>query len=532
MTDPYDILVIGGGINGTGIARDAAGRGFRVLLAEQGDLAQHTSSASTKLIHGGLRYLEHFAFRLVRESLQEREVLLRSAPHIIWPMRFVLPHHSGLRPKWLLRLGLFLYDHLGGRTLLPPTRTVRLAGLRLKPALKTGFEYSDCWVDDARLVVLNAADARARGATIRTRSRVSALHRTADGKLWQAVVGDEIVTARTAVNAAGPWVSTLITGNAPQTDSQTASGQNPKKGRAAPEIRLVKGSHIVLNRILAGDRAFLFQGSDGRVIFAIPYEDRFTLVGTTDVATDRHDMPCSISAEETDYLLAMINDYFDTPATRGDIVWSYAGVRPLYGDSQAKASAVSRDYMLALDTASDRTASTGTEADHPGTSPGTRPAESLAPMLSVLGGKITTYRRLSEDAVDRLHPYLTTKPVQHWTHVACLPGGDPTWVHQDFDTIVRGYQGRWPAISPALIRRYVRAYGTRIDVLLDGVQTTADLGPQICPGLYAREVDYMVTHEFAGTAEDILWRRSKLGLHISDADREKLTHWLDCIEPG
>jgi len=490
----YDLAVIGGGVNGCGIARDAQGRGLSVFLAEMGDLAGATSSASTKLVHGGLRYLEFYEFRLVREALHEREVLLASAPHIIWPLRFVLPHHGGLRPWPVVRLGLFLYDHLGGRHILPPTRSIDLrrdpAGRPLKPEYARAFEYSDCWVDDARLVVLNARDAADRGAEVATRTRYVEARR--DGGLWHLLLEDRRdgrrfeISARALVNAAGPWVSEVLS---------KVVGQNDPS-----PTRLVKGSHIVVERLFDHDRAYIFQNADGRICFAIPYERDFTLIGTTD--EDFHDDPAevAITAEETDYLLAAVSEYLATPVSRDSIRWTYAGVRPLYDDGASKAQEATRDYVLSLDA----------------------PAGE-APLLSVFGGKITTYRRLAEEALDLL---AVTFPHMRgpWTANATLPGGDIE------ATLFREWESskadRYPFLDPAVVWRLCRAYGTRVDRVLDAAASSDDLGVDFGAGLTQREVDYLVGSEWAETAEDILWRRSKLGLHISDDGRSALEAYL------
>ncbi|WP_232628593.1 glycerol-3-phosphate dehydrogenase [Methylobacterium sp. Leaf118] len=490
--DPYDLLVIGGGINGAGIARDAAGRGLKVLLCERGDLAEHTSSASTKLIHGGLRYLERYEFRLVREALAERERLMRLAPHIIWPLRFVLPHDSGLRPAWMLRLGLFLYDHLTRLRALPGSQALRLTpdglGAPLQPRLTRGFAYSDCWVEDSRLVVLNALDAAERGARIRTRTAVEAARR--EGGAWTATLHDgetgrrERVRARIIVNAAGPWVA--------QTLSRALSIE------ARPQVRLVKGSHIVTRRLYAGDHAYILQQPDRRIVFAIPYERDFTLIGTTDVPHDGGPGPVSISAEETRYLCACINRSFARAIGPDDVVWSYSGVRPLYDDAAQSASAVTRDYVLDLD------------ADGP-------------PVLSVFGGKITTYRRLAEHALERLHPHLPGL-ARAWTADAALPGGDVAG--GDFEAFLRDLSARRPFLPEGLARRLARAYGTRVDRLLGDARTLADLGEPFEGGLTAREVAYLVRAEWARSPDDILWRRSKLGLRTGREGVARLARHL------
>ncbi|MDV2983611.1 UNVERIFIED_CONTAM: glycerol-3-phosphate dehydrogenase [Methylobacteriaceae bacterium AG10] len=483
MSEPVDLLVIGGGINGVGIARDAAGRGLRVLLCERGDLAEHTSSASTKLIHGGLRYLEQYAFRLVREALAERERLMRLAPHIIWPLRFVLPHDAGLRPAWMLRIGLFLYDHLARLKALPRSQALRLGregvGAPLQKRLTRGFAYSDCWVEDSRLVVLNALDAAERGARIRTRTTVESARRE-DGA-WTVTLHDaerrqrESVRARIVVNAAGPWVG--------ETLLRTLAVE------ARPKVRLVKGSHIVVRRLYEGDQAYILQQPDRRIVFAIPYERDFTLIGTTDVAHEGEPGPVRISAEETRYLCACVDRSFERQIGPDDVVWSFSGLRPLYDDAAANASAVTRDYVL--------------ELDHDG-----------PPVLSVFGGKITTYRRLAEHALEKLGPHLPgMKPA--WTGDAPLPGGDMAGA--DFDLFVGTLAAQYPFLPEATARRLARAYGTRAERLLGDARTLADLGETFGGDLSAREVDYLVRHEWARTSDDILWRRSKLGLRM---DRE------------
>ncbi|WP_245829384.1 glycerol-3-phosphate dehydrogenase [Sphingomonas dokdonensis] len=480
--DGVDLLIVGGGINGAGIARDAAGRGLSVLLVEQDDLASHTSSASTKLIHGGLRYLEYGEFRLVREALIERERLLNMAPHIIWPLEFVLPQNQSPRPAWMVRLGLFMYDHLGGREKLPGTRTVDLAqaavGAGLNPRKGKAFIYSDCWVEDSRLVVLNAMDAAARGATIETRTRLVDASRVAGG--WEAIVegpeGCRTVRAKVLVNAAGPWVADVL-GRVP--DARTDRG-----------VKLVKGSHIVVPRLYPGDHAFMLQNPDRRIVFAIPYERDYTLVGTTDEVWDAKPGKATISSEETGYLLETIGRYFDTTVSENEIRWSYAGIRPLYDDKSSNASAVTRDYVLDLDA-----------------------SEGRAPMLSIFGGKITTYRKLAEHAMKELAPFFP-QASGAWTAGAVLPGGD--MADADFDRFVTGLRARYRSLPPALLRRLARAYGTRIDQVLGSAQTVADLGQCFGGDLYQAEVDYLVADEWARTSEDILYRRSKLGLHTPD----------------
>jgi glycerol-3-phosphate dehydrogenase len=489
-----DVFVIGGGVNGCGIARDAAGRGYSVMLAEMGDLASGTSSAATKLIHGGLRYLEYYEFRLVHEALAEREVLWAAAPHIVWPLRFVLPHHKGLRPAFVLRTGLLIYDYLGGRKLLPPTRTLDLArdktGKPLKPGYRTAFEYSDCWVNDARLVVLAARDAADRGATIRTRSKVTSARR--DGRLWTVEIEDlatgaiERVDARMLVNAAGPWVDKVIV---------ETMGNN-----GAHNVRLVKGSHIVVNKLYDHDRCYIFQNADGRIIFAIPYENDFTLIGTTDIDYEGDPARVAISEAETDYLCAAASEYFARPVTRGDIVWSYSGVRPLFDDHASAAQEATRDYVL--------------KVDHP---------EGAAPVLAVFGGKLTTHRRLAEEALEHVEKAIGRRG-KPWTKGAKLPGGD--FAPTDFAGEVARTVARYPALPVTLVTRLVRLYGTKAAVLLGDARTIADLGRNFGADLFAREVDYLAAHEWARTAEDVLWRRTKLGLRVTADDKAALASYM------
>ena len=490
----FDIFVIGGGVNGTGIARDAVGRGHSVMLAEMHDLASGTSSAATKLVHGGLRYLEYYEFRLVRESLIEREVLWASAPHIIWPLRFVLPHHKGLRPAWLLRLGLFVYDHLGGRKLLPPTSTIDLrtdpAGKPLKPGYGIAFEYSDGWVDDARLVALNARDAADRGATIRTRTKVVAARR--GGGRWtieteDAVTGGrERFAARVLVNAGGPWVDQVIVEALGRTDAR--------------HVRLVKGSHIVVNKLYDHDKCYFFQNSDGRIFFAIPYEGDFTLIGTTDQDFSGDPTGVAISEAEIDYLCAAASGYFLKPVTRADIVWSYAGVRPLFDDGASAAQEATRDYVLKLE---------GDAAN--------------GALLNVFGGKLTTHRRVSEQAVDRIDQLLGAKGPR-WTHDAHLPGGDfpPTGFDAEVRKLVAGHK----RLGMALLRRLVRQYGTKAAELVGNAADMAELGRHFGGTLYQREVDYLIDNEWARTAEDVLWRRTKQGLRVSGDDAARLAVYM------
>lgn len=484
-----DLLVIGGGINGAGIARDAAGRGLGVVLCEQADLGGATSAASSKLIHGGLRYLEHYEFRLVRESLREREVLLRAAPHIIWPLRFVLPHHTGLRPAWLLRAGLFLYDHLGGRETLPATRAVRFGPeAPLLPAYRRGFEYSDCWVEDARLVVLNAMDAAARGARILPRTRLSAARRV-DG-LWEATLTQEdgcteTVRARSLVNAGGPWVRGV--------QGMTGTLDNRRT------VRLVKGSHIVVPRLHTDQRAFTLQNADGRIVFVIPYEGAFSLIGTTDVPFDGDPSGAAASPAEIAYLCDVVGTYFRRPVSPADVVWSYAGVRPLHDDGTANPSAVTRDYALDLDAPAD-----------------------AAPALTIHGGKLTTYRRLAEDALARLLPALGHDG-RPWTASTSLPGGDMP--DANFDRFLTEAAARYPFLPPGMLRRLCRAYGTRIDALTGRAGSLAALGRDF-GGVTEAELDYLRRAEWARTADDALWRRSKLGLHLDRAAKAAIADWF------
>jgi glycerol-3-phosphate dehydrogenase len=483
-----DLAIIGGGVNGCGIARDASGRGLSVFLAEQGDLAGATSSASTKLIHGGLRYLEHYEFRLVREALIEREVLLNAAPHIIWPLRFVLPHHKGLRPWPLLRLGLFLYDHLGGRKILPPTRSVNLltdvTGEPLKDEFTRAFEYSDCWVEDSRLVVLNARDAADRGAVIRPRTKVKTARR--DGEAWQVTVDDgSEIRARALVNTAGPWVSQVL--------GEVIGLRDPAR------IRMVKGSHIVVSKLYDHDRCYIFQNADGRICFAIPYERDFTLIGTTD--QDHQGDPANprITDAERDYLLSAVSEYFRKPVTPDMVRWSYSGIRPLYDDGASKAQEATRDYVLKLET-----------------------ADGGVPLLSVFGGKITTFRKLAEAALEKLRPFFPGMGPE-WTAGARLPGGD--FAYADTERLIAGFHARYSFLSQSNARRIFRAYGTRAEKIMAGARTAKDLGQSFGP-LSEREIGYLVDQEFARAADDILWRRSKLGLHTSAEEQAALAQYL------
>lgn len=504
-----DVLVVGGGVNGTGIARDLAGRGWRVALCEQDDLASHTSSASTKLVHGGLRYLEHLEFGLVRRALQEREVLMRSAPHIIRPLRFVMPHDASLRPAWLVRAGLFLYDHLAARAVLPGSCAVDLqahaAGATLQPRFRRGFVYSDGWVDDARLVALNAVDAGVRGAQVFTRTRVTQAVRGEHG--WDVAVqpaagARRILRARALVNAAGPWAATFLR------DSVRAGGAEAPAPRS---LRLVKGSHIVVGRCFEHDHAYLLQTTDKRIVFAIPYEGRFTLIGTTDVEHPGEARSPCIDAAETAYLCGQASRYFRTPVRETDVVWSFSGVRPLLEDESADPSAVTRDYLLDLDTAG-------------------------APLLSVWGGKLTTARKLSEEAASRLGRALGDGRAA-WTARAALPGGDFSgWIGRpqrpdlDFERMVAAVQRRYGWLAPSAARRLARAYGSRVDRVLHVSQRA--MGAEVAPGLWETELQYLCREEWASTADDVLWRRSKLGLHYTAAERERVAAWLAAHASG
>ncbi len=494
----HDLLVVGGGINGAGIARDAAGRGLSVLLVEKDDLASHTSRWSSKLIHGGLRYLEYYEFRLVREALIEREVLLRAAPHIVRPLTFVLPHSPEQRPAWMIRLGLFLYDHLGGRRRLPGSTAVDLQapglfGAPLKPWVRRGFTYADCWVEDSRLVVLNAMDAAERGAVIRTRTRCERARREGGG--WVAELVDaqgrrETVRARALVNAAGPWVSRFLGG---------ALGFN-----SAKQVRLVKGSHIVVPRLYEGEHPYILQNDDKRIVFVIPFEGEFSLIGTTDVGYQGEPAEVRISDEETGYLCRVVNRYFRREITPGDVVWSYAGVRPLYDDASGNVSAVTRDYVFDLD---------GGSGGDGGT----------APLLSIFGGKITTYRKLAEHALEKLQPLMrfTAGP---WTATAPLPGGDLPAA--DLAAFTGEVARQHPWLPESLARRLARTYGSRVRGVIGGARSLADLGADLGNGLHEAEIRHLVAHEWAREPEDILWRRTRLGLHVGPEVEDRLARWL------
>ncbi|MCF3947863.1 glycerol-3-phosphate dehydrogenase [Acidiphilium iwatense] len=490
-----DLLIVGGGINGTGIARDAAGRGLSVLLVEQDDLASHTSSASTKLIHGGLRYLEYYEFRLVREALMERERLLGIAPHIIWPLEFVLPHSADQRPAWMIRIGLFLYDHLAKRERLAASRAVGFpphpAATILQPAYRRGFTYSDCWVEDSRLVVLNAMDAAERGADIRTRTQLVSAR--PEGTFWRAEIEDratfarETVMARALVNAAGPWVGEVLS---------EKLGRNTHK-----TVRMVKGSHIIVRKRYEGDFAFILQNPDKRIVFAVPYEHDFTLIGTTDIPYEDDPSQVVISADETRYLCDSVSRYFRAPVTPADVVRSYSGVRPLYDDHAKNASAVTRDYVLDVEGGDDKPA-----------------------LLSVFGGKITTYRRLSEHALEKLLPAMGRAIGTPWTAGSPLPGGDME--NADFSTYLHQLTSRYSFLPPRLAHRLARAYGTRAERILGDAASLADLGTDLGGGLTEAEVNYLVAHEWARETDDILWRRSKLVLHVPDGTQARLAAYL------
>ena len=497
----FDVLVVGGGINGAGIARDLAGRGLRVLLVEQDDLARHTSSSSTKLIHGGLRYLEYYEFNLVRKALAERERLLKSAPHIMWPLRFVMPHDPSMRPVWMVRAGLFLYDHLAKREWLPASTTVNLrqhpAGAPLKPGYTRGFVYSDGWVDDARLVVLNAVDARDRGATVLTRCKCTEAQRGAQG--WTATVrpaGGAAITvhARALVNAAGPWTGSFL--------------RDQAHVPSARSLRLVKGSHIVVKKLFDHDHAYIFQNPDKRIIFAIPYEGDYTLIGTTDVEISGAPDAARIDAQETAYLCEQASRYFAQTLTPADVVWAYAGVRPLLDDDSGDASAVTRDYLLDFDDGA--------------------PAAAAAPLLSIWGGKITTFRKLAEEAADGLVQRLGERRPA-WTSGAFLPGGDLSASigaaqrpDADIRRFIQALAQQLPQVPAAVRARWARLYGARVALLLP---TGTALGEEVAPGLFEAELAYLHQHEWARSADDVLWRRTKLGLHFSAAQRAQVAQW-------
>ena len=492
----YDLVVVGGGINGAGIARDAAGRGLKVLLVERDDLASHTSSWSSKLIHGGLRYLEHYEFRLVREALIEREVLLKAAPHIIWPLTFVLPHSPVQRPAWLVRVGLFLYDHLGGREKLAGSSGVDLAapgayGDPLQDWVTKGFTYSDCWVMDSRLVVLNAMDARERGATVLTRTACRKAARVGDR--WQVELEDttsgkrRTVAARGLVNASGPWVSRFL-----------KDGLDHDTTRK--HVRLIKGSHIVVPKLHDGAHPYILQNIDKRIVFVIPYEGEYSLIGTTDVEYEGDPRHVEITPEETDYLCEVVNRYFKKQVEPADIVWSYSGVRPLFDDASGDASSVTRDYVFDVEG-----------------------GDGVPPLLSIFGGKITTYRKLAEHALERLAPLLDCH-AGPWTESAALPGGDLP--DADFDRFLDGFTAAHSWLPGPLATRLARAYGSRAEKIVAGRNGLNDLGQNLGGDLYEAELAYLVAEEWVLAPEDALWRRSKLGLHLDDAATARVQVWF------
>ncbi len=493
MKFDYDLLIIGGGINGSGIARDAAGRGLSVCLVEQADLASGTSSASSKMIHGGLRYLEYYEFALVRQALRERETLLRIAPHLISPLRIVLPVLPDMRPKWMIRIGLWLYDHLGGKISLPATSTIKLEhskyGLPLAPGPTQAFAYSDGWVDDARLVILNALDAKRHGASIQTQTKVNGLEQKEDG--WQIRLQSAGVTrqctARCVINAAGPWADMV---------DEMANTYH------ARHMLKVQGSHIVLRKLYEGDHAYLFQHTDGRVLFAIPFQDDFTLFGTTDTPISSDPGTAHLTEQETEYLLKGIEQFFAIKRTKNDIVWSFSGVRALFGDPKKKASALSRDYELVM--------------DPPGETP---------PLLSVLGGKITTYRSLSEKAVNMVCSRLSTTRCEPWTANSALPGGD--FGAKDFDQLVGRILADWPFLEQNNATRLAHAYGTMCFQIFENVSCEEQLGIHFGSGFYELEAEYLIKNEWAVTVDDILWRRTKMGLRFSQKQVEALEQWIE-----
>jgi len=489
----FDVVIVGGGVNGTGIAMDAAGRGLKVLLCEMNDLASATSSSSSKLIHGGLRYLEHYEFRLVREALAERESLLRNSPHIMWPMRFRLPHQPHLRPAWMIRMGLFLYDHLAKREILPGSRSIKFDEKDpLKSDITRGFEYSDGWVDDARLVVLTARKAQECGATILPRTKCVNAERGADS--WNVSLEDRNdnsihhVTAKVIINAAGPWVSSLF--------GDSLSMKAPKN------IRMVKGSHIVVPRLNRETEAYMLQNEDERIVFVIPYEDQFSLVGTTDVDYEGDPKKARISPEETEYLLDIVNTHFKRQLTDSDVVWSYSGVRPLMDDEEGDAKKASRDYSFEVSKEKDK-----------------------APVISVFGGKITTYRKLAEAATDKLCQFFPHASGP-WTKTGILPGGD----FENHDTLEARLSSDYPWLPEAIVSRYVRTYGTDSYKILGNTSSVQDLGYRFAGTLYEEEVGYLIKHEWAMTSEDVLWRRTKQGLYATEKDVCELDRYLAAQE--
>lgn len=513
--ETVDLFVIGGGINGCGIARDAAGRGLTVTLAEMNDLASATSSASTKLFHGGLRYLEFFEVRLVREALKERETLLRAMPHISWPMRFVLPYHKemrfegdtpvsrilsivmpwmkGRRPAWLIRFGLFLYDNLGGRKILPGTTSVDLlsdpVGEPLQDRFAKAYEYSDCWIEDSRLVVLNARDAEARGAKIMTRTKVVQVERVSD--VWHITTEDQtsgeicVSVARMLINAGGPWVEDII--------------RNVARINSTESVRLVRGSHIVTRKLFDHDKCYFFQGEDGRIIFAIPYENDFTLVGTTDSDHQDASVKPECTEAEADYLRTFASRYFKQPIETEDIVWTYSGVRPLYDDGATSATAATRDYVLNLN------------------------IDSGAPLLNVFGGKITTYRKLAEAALGKAGRFFP-KAGPDWTAGVSLPGGD--FPVDGVATLIAELRQQYPFLDAFWARRLIKAYGTEARLILDDAKSVQDMGKAFGANLTEREVNWLMEKEYARTAEDVVWRRSRLGLRMSKAEIGDLDTWM------
>lgn len=492
----YDVVVIGGGINGAGVARDAAGRGLKVLLCEQDDLARYTSSSSTKLIHGGLRYLEHYDFKLVRHALLEREVLLRSAPHIIWPLRFILPHHRDLRPKWLIRLGLFLYDHIGGRKLLPKSWSVDLkkhvSGAALNDEFTAGFEYSDCWVQDSRLVVLSARDAADHGAEILVQTTCTDLVAADDH--WNVEIRDNnsgtvrTIKSRSVVNAAGPWVESVQ--------------RLQERNKVEHGVRLVKGSHVVVNKLFDHEYTYIFQNADNRVLFAVPYEQKYTLLGTTDVEVTGDPAAVEIEQSEIDYICGAVSEYFKKPVKSEDVVWSYTGVRPLFDDAAANASKVTRDYVIHL-------------------------SESGPPLASIFGGKITTFRKLSEEVVDMILPRLPEESGHErkaWTASSTLPGGDIP--NADYEAFVKARQAQYPWMPEALLGDYTRNYGTMVDAIIGEAGSVTDLGVHFGGDLYEAEVRHLMDNEWARCADDILWRRTRKGLHVPEGTASTLDNWM------
>jgi glycerol-3-phosphate dehydrogenase len=493
----FDLLVVGAGINGAGIARDAAGRGLKVLIVEQGDIASATSQWSTKLIHGGLRYLEQYEFRLVHESLAEREVVLRQAPHLVEPLSFVLPHEPHLRPAWMLRAGLFLYDHLGRRETLPRSFGVNLSrtpwGAGLKPKFGKGFVYSDARVDDARLVVANVMDAALHEAEVRVHTALVSARRERDaaGSVWHATLRNDAgatseVKAKALVNAAGNWVKRV---------RDSINGTQSKEG-----IRHIKGSHIVVPRVHDGAHAYILQNADNRIVFVIPYQDRYSLIGTTDIAVDAYERP-AISDQEIDYLLDLANTYLAQPLARSDVVWTYSGVRPLYDDGSADPSSVTRDYVFKLDAEGGRGAAA----------------------LSIYGGKITTYRKLAEHALQELTPFLPPMSPR-WTAHAVLPGGDlpPGGIAE----LMGELSGRYSALPEEVVRGLAHRHGTAAMLILGDARTPSDMGEYFGQGLTAGEIDYLVDEEWARTGEDVLWRRTKCGLGMPQANRDRVAAYV------